>query len=212
MKRQRGLTLVELIVVIALMAVLVAFGGVAIPSLLSINSQVANLPLAQHDATDIVKTIAGAIRRAPACTSGGTVGAVVQTGASTSITLCTSGTQYITYSTDGSSNFQKITGTLPTGGASTTTTLESGVVALSFAYCLSVTSTEHVVDTFNAGSGTDPLTDTTSNNSQIQWVTGGSLPLTAAQLPKALLVKITATVTRGGNSVSYSTSVAVRNI
>src|SRR5579862_6995638 len=130
MRNRRGMTLIEVIIAGAILVTLTALGQVAITSLLSINSSVTNLPMAQSNAIDVVNAIAGAVRRAPLCTSGGTVGAAVQAGTSTSITLCTSGTAYATYAIDGSGNCTQVTGTLPTGGATTTTTLQPATVAL----------------------------------------------------------------------------------
>jgi hypothetical protein len=195
------MTLVEIAIVGIIIAALGAGGFVAMTSVISTAASTSAVPVAMVDATDVANTIAAGLRSAAQCTSGGIVGAAVQAASTNSVTVCTNGTGYTTYSVDGSGNFIQTTGTLPIGGATTVTKLDPPTVSLSISYCLSTGSSYNI---------TGSLDDST--NSAISWVSG---TLTTAQLKQVIAAKVTATVTRtfyaGSTSKSYTAEVRLRN-
>lgn len=186
MKRVRGMSLIELLVTVAILAILSSIAFQGFLSLGSAQKTATNLPPVQEDALRLVTIIADDVKDAVLCTatSGCTTDSAVHSAAANSMVVyvAAAGTQR-TFKLTGT-EFQRLE------GSSTTPSLSiPDVTALVFKY-YTITGA-----TYNSTSN-----PTTWSNS----VTGATLKEIAG-------VRVTATITRGGLTSTQTTDIRLRN-
>lgn len=187
MNRQRGLTLVEMLVTAAIVAILAAGILQMFLSVNSANTRAMSRPPVDNDAVSITNRIAKELRNAQICTA--TSGC--QLGSAFSQATLQSATTYNNSSGNTVRFFLDNGAIKKTEGSATTVIVPSGAT-LSYAYCLSPIGTYNTA----ADPGTLPFYGAITVNSDLN---------------KIIAVKINVRVLRNGVESAYSTIVRVRN-